>query len=317
MSVVLADERATVQPQRRWSRSRQRTERVSRAEAPPLSPRLQFVRAILILVVALSASTLLQLVVVSALQQRSTQQRLFDQFRSELALGTASIGPNDTNGDPVPIGAPVAYLEIRAIGMKQVVVEGTTSAALFDGPGHRRDSVLPGQVGTSAIFGRRAAYGGPFSDVSKLRVGDVITATTGQGVFDYTVIGVRREGDPLPPAAAPGVGRLLLVTADGRPFLPDGVVRVDAEMSTPAVVGPARVLTPTTLPSQERVMAGDGRTLWALALWIQAMIGLTLCAIWAWHRWGRIQAWVVFFPPLLLVGLMAAGQAARVLPNLL
>jgi sortase (surface protein transpeptidase) len=315
MSATLADERSTVQPERR--RSRSNTEKVARADAPPLSPRLQLVRAILILVVALSVSILLQLIVVSALQQRSSQQRLFDSFRSELALGTASIGPNDTNGDPVPIGAPVAYLEIPSIGLKQVVVEGTTSAALFDGPGHRRDSPLPGQIGTSAIFGRRASYGGPFSDISKLEQGDLIRATTGQGVFEYNVIGVRREGDPLPPTAGAGVGRLLLVTADGRPFLPDGVVRVDAEMAAPAVVGPARLLTPASLPPQERVMAGDGRTLWALALWIQAMIMLTLGAVWAWHRWGRVQAWVVFFPPLLLVGLMAAGQAARILPNLL
>ena len=64
-------------------------------------------------------------------------------------------------------------------------------------------------------------------------------------------------------------------------------------------------------------MAGDATTLWALALWLQALIALSLGVVWAWHRWGRAQAWVVFLPPMLLVGLSAAGEAARLLPNLL
>ena len=64
-------------------------------------------------------------------------------------------------------------------------------------------------------------------------------------------------------------------------------------------------------------MAGDSRTLRTLALWLQALIVLTVGAVWAWHRWGRAQAWVVFLPPLLLVGLFASGEAIRLLPNLL
>lgn len=317
MSMAIASQR-TAGAGKRWSRrERERGERVPRSELPPLSPRLQFVRAALLLLCALCVSILLQLVLVSPMQQSAAQQGLFDDFRSQAAQGTAPIGPTTDDNKELPLGTPVAYLEIPEVGLKQVVGEGTTPAVLFDGPGHRRDSVLPGQIGTSVIFGRRAAYGGPFKDISKLDPGDTITVTTGQGVFTFEVLGVRREGDPQPAPPAAGAGRLLLVTADGRPFLPDGVIRVDAELVGDAVVGPARVRTPATLPPQERVMAGDGRTLWALALWIQAMIAVTVLAVWAWHRWGRIQAWVVFFPLLLVVGLQAADQAARLLPNLL
>ena len=64
-------------------------------------------------------------------------------------------------------------------------------------------------------------------------------------------------------------------------------------------------------------MGADASTLWALAFWLQALIVLTLGAVWAWHRWGRAKAWVVFLPPLLLVGLAASGEAARLMPNLL
>ena len=47
------------------------------------------------------------------------------------------------------------------------------------------------------------------------------------------------------------------------------------------------------------------------------LILIALGAVWAWHRWGRAQAWVVFLPPLMLVGILVSNQAARVLPNLL
>ena len=64
-------------------------------------------------------------------------------------------------------------------------------------------------------------------------------------------------------------------------------------------------------------MGSDPSTLWALALWLQALIGLSVGAVWGWHRWGRAQAWVVFLPPLLLVGLMTTSELTRLLPNLL
>lgn len=296
---------------------RTRPERVSRRDAPPLSPRLQLIRATLVLVLALAGTLLLQLVVVSSLQQSAAQGRAFDRFRADLAKGTAAIGPTGSDGKELAAGTPVAYLEIPSIDVEQVVGEGTSASVLFDGPGHRRDTPLPGQIGTSVVFGRRASFGGPFEQIASLDAGDVITVTTGQGTFEYEVIGVRLAGDPAPPAPAAGVGRLTLVTAGGRSFLPEGVIRVDAELAEGAVVGPARLYTGGSLPAEDRLMAADTRTLWVLAFWLQALIGLALGAVWAWHRWGRAQAWVVFLPALLLVGLSASGEVARLLPNLL
>lgn len=299
------------EPRLGW-RARRRT-----VEVPPLSGRLQVARAALIVVFVISLSLLLQLLIVSNLQQRAAQQRLFDQFRSELALGTAPLGPTDAAGRQLAPGSPVAYLEIPSIGLRQVIGEGTAPSTLFSGAGHRRDSPLPGQIGASVILGRRAAFGGPFGRIDELDAGELIRVTTGQGTFDYEVIGVREEGDPVPPALESGGGRLLLATAAGSPYLPSGVLRVDADLDTGAVGGAAPLLATNELPPAEQLMGADARTLWALAFWLQLLIVLTLAAVWAWHRWGRARAWVIFLPPLLLVGIAASGEAARLMPNLL
>jgi hypothetical protein len=188
---------------------------------------------------------------------------------------------------------------------------------LFNGPGHRRDTPLPGQIGTSVVFGRRAAFGGPFADIDGLAKGDKITVTTGQGIFHFKVLGVRHEGDHIPAPPDKGSARVVLATAAGTPFLPNGVVFVDADLDGDAVVGPARLFGASSLPAEERLMADDTHTLWVLAFWLQAMIVLSVVGVWAWHRWGRARAWVVFLPPLMLVGLFVCGEAARLLPNLL
>ena len=283
----------------------------------PLSPRLQFVVVTLVLVFVLAESLILHLLIISSIQQHAAQRTASESFRGELAEGTAPVGPTDRDGRELRPGSPVAYLEIPSIGLEQVVVEGTTSSNLFAGPGHRRDTPLPGQPGVSVLLGRRAAFGGPFARIHRLRAGALIRVTTGQGAFEYRVTGVRREGEPVPVPLAAGAGRLLLATASGGPFRPTGVLRVDADLTVPSVPGPSRLVDSATLPASEQMMAVDSRTLWALALWLQALIVVLLGAIWAWHRWGRARTWVVFLPLLLLVGLYAAGEAARLLPNLL
>lgn len=121
----------------------------------------------------------------------------------------------------------------------------------------------------------------------------------------------------MPPALAAGAGRLLLATATGGRFVPDGVLRVDADLTTRAVAGSPRLVNSTALPAQEQMMAGDPGGLPVLALWLQALLVTTLAATWARQRWGRAKAWVVFLPPLMLVCLSTSAEAARLLPNLL
>ncbi len=291
--------------------------RRSSVTVPPLGARLQLARGVLVTLFVISMSLLLELLVLSGLQQRAAQQRAFDAFRAQLAEGTAPISPVDVDGRALAPGTPIAYLEIPSIGVRQVVVEGTAGSNLFTGPGHRRDSPFPGQVGTSVVLGRRAAFGGPFARLDDLERGALVRVTTGAGAFDYRVLGLRHEGDPVPKAPKSGSGRLLLATASGRPFMPAGVLRVDAELEVPALSGARPTLASAALPAAEQLMGTDTSTLWALALWLQALILLTGAAVWAWHRWGRAKAWVAALPALLLVGLYVSGEAARLMPNLL
>lgn len=268
------------------------------------------------LICILSGTIFLQLTVIGSFQARAAQRHAFDSLRGQLAFGTAPTAGIDENRRLLALGAPMAYLEIPKIGLGQVVGEGTTGGVLMDGPGHERDTVFPGQFGTSVIMGRRAAFGGSFERIGSLRAGDELNVTTGQGIFKYEVVGVRREGDPIPAVPA-GSARLTLVTAAGSPFVPNGVLRVDADLVGPPVVGVTPPFRAATLGARERAMGADTSTLWVLAFWLQALLLLSTGGIWAWHRWGHAQAWVVFLPPLLLVGLAASGEAVRLLPNLL
>lgn len=211
----------------------------------------------------------------------------------------------------------MAFLEIGSIGVREVVGEGTTAADLMAGPGHRRDTPLPGQAGTSVLLGRQAAYGGPFNRLADLKVNDKITVTTGAGISSFTVISLRFGGEPTPPPVRSGRGRLLLVSAAGASYLPSKVLRVDADLDTAASSAPAAVIRPSALSRTEQIMATDSTTLWRLVFWIQALIVVALGIVWSWHRWGRPQSWIVFAPPTALVGLFAAAEVARVLPNLL
>ena len=275
------------------------------------------IASVLIIFSVLALGFLANLLIVSQLVHARDQEVLYSDFRSELANAVAPVGQTDVNGAILRPGAPVAVLEIPDIGMKEVVVEGTTSTVMQSGPGHKRDTVLPGQAGTSVIYGRQAAFGGPFGQLEILQPGMLVTATTGQGLAEYRVVEVRRPGDPLPPVLEPGQGRLTLVTALGPRFMPTDLLRVDAELVTPAQPAPARVITAASMDPAEQAMAGDPAGLVPLLLWLQLLLVVAVATVWLVIRWGRWQAWLVAAPIVFFAGIMASMSALRLLPNLL
>lgn len=258
-----------------------------------------------------------QLLLVSGIQQHSAQRAAFDALRDQLAQGTAPVAQVDQEGRLLAPGTPVALIDVPALGMSQVVLEGTDSAVLTDGPGHRRDTPMPGQAGTSVLMGRAAAYGGPFGRLARLAAGNRFTVVTGQGKATYEVIGVRRAGDPAPAPLAAGKGRLVLVTATGPRFMPDGVLRVDADLVSAPAETPAAVIRSGTLPQAEEPLAGPSGVPWPLVMWLQALLLAAVAAVWTWHRWGRHQTWIVFAPVVAVLGLQVATRATELLPNLL
>ena len=76
----------------------------------------------------------------------------------------------------------MAELQIPAIGVDQIVVEGTGSAQLAMGPGHYTGTAMPGQAGNVSIAGHRTTHGAPFNELGKLVPGDhsVLTTLSGQ-----------------------------------------------------------------------------------------------------------------------------------------
>ncbi len=287
-------------------------------------------RSALIMVAILSIGLVVQLAWVSNWVHRSSQVSLFNQFRTELALGTGPVGPIGakmtalpaggktalrTGGKtPLPIGAPMALIEIPSIGVKQVVVEGTTGAALTLGPGHLRSTVFPGGVGNSVIMGRAASYGGPFGRLHDLKKGAGITVVTQVGTSHFRVLGVQQAGGR--PFREPATAsHLTLETAAGSNYVPTGVVTVIAEgVGTPlaAQLPPVHVV-----PASQRPLGIDTGALWPLLLWLTGLAVVLAAAVWTWHRRGHLQAWIVFGAPLALIWFYVADQVTRVLPNLL
>jgi len=254
--------------------------------------------------------------VVGGLHYRRAQTVGYAEFRSQLALAEAPVGQLDYDGRPVAVGAPVAVLSIPALQLHALVRDGTTPGVLTDGPGLARDTVLPGQVGTSVVFGRRWTFGGPFGGLGRLQPGDAISVTTGQGTTQFRVIDVRLPGDRVPLGPAAGHGRLVLVTAGGSPWQPSTVLWVDADtVSAGQSVGP--VVPTALLAPTERILATDSSAWVPVLLWSELLLLVALVITWLRTRWAGPQLWVAAVPVVLVIGLELGTAAARLLPNLM
>jgi sortase A len=251
-----------------------------------------------------------QMLFLSNFSEERAQDLLYSTFRTDLASAVAPMGP------VTPAGDPVALLTIKRLGVSQVVVEGTASGDTLDGPGHVRKTVLPGQVGTSVVYGRSTTYGAPFRDLALLRPGDDIGVVMAQGEVHFTVIGLRRAGDPYPQPLAPGHARLTLATAEGTGALaalrPNSVLYVDADAET-GFIPPMGF--PTAVPEAEQVMGTDSSALPLLVLYLALLLVLTLGVVAARQRWSAPLVWVVTTPVVLGLAWATTDVVMRLLPN--
>ncbi|MER5555068.1 sortase [Streptomyces sp. NPDC002793] len=284
---------------------------------PPARPGLALAGAALCVLAAVLLGFAANLTLFGHLQHSRDQQTAYDELRKQFALGTAPVGQRTFDNEQLAMGAPVALLRIPALGLREVVGEGTTSEVLMSGPGHRRDTPLPGQSGTSVIMGRQWGYGSPFQALHKLPAGAEIQITTGQTKAVYRVTGVRHPGDELPERRAEGQGRLTLMTATGGPYTPSDLLRVDAELTTPVQPNPPREMRPGWISPAEEPLAGESGAWLAVFLWAQALLAAALLATWALRVRGRWQTWITAVPVLGALGVALAGAATRLLPNLL
>jgi len=250
--------------------------------------------------------------VFSALQEHRSQHELLATFQEKLALETAPVG------DPIGPGAPVASLAIPAIGVHNlVVVEGTSSADLEAGPGHRPDTALPGQVGATVLMGRSVLFGAPFGRIVDLRPGAVITALTGQGSFRYQVTDLRRNGDPLPYPIPDGSGRLTLVTSAATPgsfSWGRQTVYVDATLQGRAQPAPSG--RPVAIADADAPMKGDLGSLGALVVWLVLLVVALVLAAWGRTVLGVKPTLLIAVPVVIALLWAITEVAAQLLPNL-
>ncbi len=219
----------------------------------------------------------------TGLQQQREQHALLNEFLTPSAQALYS-------GRVPPEGQPVAVLLIPSIGLKQVVVEGTSAADTAKGPGAMVGTARPGTRGNSVIAGRRSTSGAPFAHILSLRRGDPITIVTGLGVFRYEVeqVGTATAGevDPISPTRT---ARLTLVTANA-PFIPTGRAYVIAKLTS----APAHAPVPTTLaPASQRALAGDASAIGPSVLWGLVFAAALIVTFVVYRRAPR-QIWTVY-----------------------
>lgn len=280
-----------------------------KAPPVPLGDRISVVSTSLTVMAIVLVWFIAQVLVLSGLEQGRAQDRLYLEFRSQLAEATAPTG-----GIIAP-GVPVALLSIPALDYEQVVSEGTSSGVLLSGPGHRRDTVLPGQVGVSILYGKSRSFGRPFAPMLADATGKVMTVTTAQGTSHYRISAVRRAGDPMPAAPGSNSSRITMVTADGQALSPSRVVYVDAEIVGNAFTAPPGRLN--AVGPSETAMATDASVMPALALSLGALVLVTVGAIVAKQRFGAMRTWIIAAPVVLALAWLSSDLAMYLLPNLL
>jgi sortase A len=125
------------------------------------------------------------------------QARLRSEFAAEFAA--APPGP----GGPVPARLAMAVVQVPAIGLDTVMVQGTSTQALRMGPGHYPGTAVPCLPGNAAVAGHRTTYGHPFERLDELVPGEDITLTLPWGRCTYQVIpALQGRVTPRPGSAA-------------------------------------------------------------------------------------------------------------------
>jgi sortase A len=175
----------------------------------------------------------------------------------KLPTGPPKVAP--TTAAP-PEGSPVGEIRIPAIGIDQVIVSGTETQDLRQGPGHYTNTPLPGQAGNAGVAGHRTTYGHPFYNLNVLKAGDPIVLTTVQGVFVYDTTGSQvvspSDGDIL--QNQPGAW-MTLTTCNPR-FSASTRLVVTAKLVHSELFADAPALTKPTKPATAKTHAHHAKS---------------------------------------------------------
>ncbi len=84
-------------------------------------------------------------------------------------------------------GDAIGRVQINAIGVDMVMLNGTDTATLQKGPGRYLETPLPGMGKTTGIAGHRTTYLAPFSRINEIEKGDEIRVELPYAGFTYEV----------------------------------------------------------------------------------------------------------------------------------
>ena len=245
----------------------------------------------------------------TSLQAQRKQRQLLNVF-------TTPAGAVALSGALPKAGAPTAILTIPAIGLDQVVVQGTSPVDLAGGPGAMPQTARLGTKGNAVIAGRRFTAGAPFARLDELKRGDKIKVVTGLGSFKYRLIHPAAEvavGDE-DPASPTRRSQLTLLTSSsmtggGRTFV------VAKLMSSPASA--ARPVHPPT--AAELGVAGQAGAQASAIVWGILLIMSLVASIIAYQRSrGKVlMVYVLTTPIVLAIALMFYSQLYKLLPSMI
>ena len=201
----------------------------------------------------------------SGLSEQRAQTNLRKSFERALGQAIAPVGP-------VSEGTPVAALGIPRLGLtRRSSSRARRPSDLAHGPGHRADTVLPGQTGVSVVYGRRVELRRPVRAPDATAGRRTIAVTTGQGCRLPRLVLRRRR----PPGAGEQRNRLVLTTADSTGVAAPERQRQRGSVSTPQPAGgrgrPFR--------RRERLAAASDARRAATLLWSQALLARDLVAV--------------------------------------
>lgn len=242
----------------------------------------------------------------SSFSEARSQAGLERRFARPLGFGTAPVGGRIGNG------TPVARLDIPAIGVHQVVVEGSQADNLRNGPGHLAASPLPGQIGNAVLVAHRLAWGGPFERIATLRPGDQIDVTTGQGHFRYRVSGHSDlPASDVKPLQATKDNRLTLLTAAN--LAASRRIAVTADLvGKPAVTPSGR---PDVVTAADSGLSGQGGIALVVLGWVEVLILVSVLSIFVYRRVHGWSAYLITAPVIALLAWFAYANLGRLLPG--
>ena len=241
---------------------------------------------------------------------------------SSSASGSADSPTLGASAPQAPVSGAIDHLVIPKISVNKYVVEGIGENDLEQGPGHYPQTVMPGQLGNSAIAGHRTTYGAPFYDLNELTAGDTIQLTdTTNRLFTYRVT-TNTVVDPSDTSVlnnTPNVATLTLTTCNPRYSAATRLI-VQAQLTGNPLSAPppAAHPPPAALASDGNLGSGNSSAWSAVALFgAIVLVGWVLVrlAINRTRRWARLGAYVVGIGVLLVPFWFLCVNVARLLPQ--